>query len=98
MTPGMTSRRNSRQSTFRCRVWLTPEAAVVKVSTAWTLADAIAGDTPMTLTSNVLLISPKAIPSAPSTTCAAKPTAMKGSRPTMSIDEKSGMQGISQVE
>ena len=42
----MTSRRNSRQSTLRCKTWLTPDAAVVKVSTACTLAEASAGGTP----------------------------------------------------
>ena len=47
MTPGMTIRRNSFQFTFLCRVWLIPEAPVVNTSTAWTLAEAAAGLTPM---------------------------------------------------
>ena len=42
-------RGNSFQSTLRCRTWLAPEAAVVKASTACTLAEATAGDTPRTL-------------------------------------------------
>ena len=55
-----------------------PETAVVKVSAVWTPADAAAGGTPM-LISRVLEIWPKAMPSAPSTSCAAKPIRMKGS-------------------
>ena len=78
ITPGMTSLRNSFQSTLRCATWLIPDAAVVKVSTACTLADATAGGTPITVTSRVELITPKAMPSAPSTTCAAKPIATNG--------------------
>ena len=57
--------------------WLIPEAPVVKTSTAWTLAEAAAGGTPR-LISRVLEITPNAMPSAPSTSCAAKPTRMKG--------------------
>ena len=79
ITPGMTIRRNSFQFTFLCRVWLIPEAPVVNTSTAWTLAEAAAGGTPR-LTSRVLEITPNAMPSAPSTSCAANPTRMKGSR------------------
>ena len=55
---------------------LMPDAPVVNNSTKCTPADARAGATPMTLTSKVLQMTPKAIPSAPSTNCAAKPTAM----------------------
>ena len=50
---------------------------MVNTSTAWTLAEAAAGSTPR-LTSKVLEITPNAMPSAPSTSCAAKPTRMKG--------------------
>ena len=78
ITPGMTIRRNSRQFTFLCSVWLIPEAPVVKTSTAWTLAEAAAGGTPR-LISKVLEITPNAMPSAPSTSWAANPTRMKGS-------------------
>ena len=92
--PGMTSRRNSFQSTLRCTTWLTPDAAVVKVSTAWTLAEATAGGTPITVTNRVELITPNAMPSAPSMTCAAKPIAMNGSTWDQSIAvRKSGIAG-----
>lgn len=53
-----------------------PDAPVVNISTKWTAAEARAGATPMTLTSSVLQMTPKAMPSAPSTNCAAKPTAI----------------------
>ncbi len=65
---------------FRCQMWLAPEALVVNISTRWTLADALAGGMPSTLTSKVCEMTPKAMPSAPSIACAAKPTAMNGSR------------------
>jgi hypothetical protein len=68
----MTIRKNSRQSTLRWATWLMPDTAVVKVSAVWTPADAAAGGTPM-LISKVLEICPNAMPSAPSTICAAKP-------------------------
>src|SRR5690606_21639543 len=57
-----------------------PETPVVKLSTMCTPAEAVAGGTPSTLTSRVLEMTPKAIPSAPSTSWAAKPTAMNGSK------------------
>ena len=76
--PGMTIRKNSRQSTLRCATWLIAETAVVNVSAR---VDAgrgeLAGGTPM-LISKVLEIWPKAMPSAPSTSCAAKPIRMNG--------------------
>ena len=56
-----------------------PETAVVKHSTRWTRCDATAGGRPITATSKVFEITPKAMPSAPSTSCAAKPTAINGS-------------------
>jgi hypothetical protein len=46
-------------------------------SAAQSAADAAAGETPIQ-SSNVFEITPNAMPSAPSTTCAAKPIAMKG--------------------
>ncbi|MNN17215.1 hypothetical protein D3C81_1303920 [compost metagenome] len=46
MTPAMARGRNSRHSTFLCQAWLPAEAAVVKTSAAWTLAEAMAGGTP----------------------------------------------------
>ncbi len=60
-------------------MWLTPDAAVVNVSTAWTVAEATTGGTPRNTTSSVLLTIPNAMPSAPSIICAANPTRMKGS-------------------
>ena len=88
MTPGMAIRENSFQSTFLCNTWLIPDAPVVKVSTKCTLADARAGGTPITLTSKVEQITPKAMPSAPSINCAAKPIRMKGAMSCQSSDEK----------
>ena len=52
---------------------------MVNVSAVCTPADAAAGGTPM-LISKVLEICPNAMPSAPSTICAAKPIATKGRR------------------
>jgi hypothetical protein len=49
----------------------------VKLSTACTPADAATGGTPR-LINKVLEITPKAIPSAPSISCATKPIAAKG--------------------
>ena len=77
MMPGMTIRKNSRQSTLRWATWLMPETAVVKVSAVWTPAEAAAGGTPM-LSSMVLEIWPNAMPSAPSTICAANPISDEG--------------------
>jgi len=76
ITPGRTSRTNSRQSTLRCATWLIAETMVVKVSAVWTPAEAAAGGTPV-LISSVLEIWPNAMPSAPSTSCAAKPISAK---------------------
>ena len=73
----MTILKNNHQSTFPCATWLAAETAVVNVSAAWTPADASLGCTPM-LISKVLEICPKAMPSAPSTSCAAKPIRMNG--------------------
>jgi len=89
--PGITSRASNRQLTFRCRIWLAPDAAVVKVSTAWTLAEARAGGIPITLTSKVELISPNAMPSAPSINWAAKPIAMKGRIASMLAADRSNI-------
>ena len=76
MMPGMTIRANSRQSTFLWATWLIAETPVVKLSTVCTPAEAAAGGTPM-LTSRVELITPNAMPSAPSTNCAANPIRTK---------------------
>src|SRR3954447_24627434 len=79
MMPGRVNRASSFQSTLRWAIWLIPETQVVKVSTVWTPADAAAGATPR-LISSVVQMPPNAIPNAPSTPCAAMPTATKGSR------------------
>ena len=62
-----------------------PDVAVVKHSTTWTRCEASAGGTPITPTSKVLEMTPKAMPSAPSTACAAKPTAMNGNKALRSM-------------
>jgi hypothetical protein len=62
-----------------------PDAAVVNISTRCTAEDARAGATPSAPTMSVLAMTPKAMPSAPSTSCAANPTAMKGSSPAQSM-------------
>ena len=69
-------RRNSFQSMLRAIAWLVPETAVVTVSTAWTPAEAAAGGTPNAMR-KLEEIMPKAMPSAPSTSWAKKPTATK---------------------
>ena len=88
--PGMTMRKNRRQSTLRWATWLMPDTAVVKVSAVWTPAEAAAGGTPMT-SSKVLEICPNAMPSAPSTICAAKPIRMKGKRTEGSASKSAKM-------
>jgi hypothetical protein len=69
-------------------MWLVPEAAVVKVSATCTPADAAAGGTPR-LTSKVVEITPKAIPSAPSISWATNPTAMKAASSATPMEPKS---------
>jgi hypothetical protein len=64
--PAGASRQNSFQFTLRLRTWLVAEAAVVNISAAWTLAEAAAGGTPKD-SSMVELITPYAMPRAPST-------------------------------
>ena len=54
---------------------------MVKLSTVWTVAEATAGLMPR-LSSSVFEMTPNAMPSAPSTSCAAKPIRMKGRRST----------------
>jgi len=62
----MAIRANSFQSTLRAIVWLTPETAVVAISTVCTPAEAAAGGTP-SATRAVVEMTPNAMPSAPST-------------------------------
>jgi len=61
----MPSRATSFQSTLRCAICDTAEAAVVKTSAVWTMALACATGTPIVSMAEVE-ITPKAIPSAPS--------------------------------
>jgi hypothetical protein len=56
------------------RQWEKPEMPVVKTSAAWMLALAVAGGMPK-LSITVVPERPYAMPIAPSTSCAAKPTA-----------------------
>ncbi len=81
---------------LRWIAWLMPETAVVKVSTAWTPADAAAGGTPSESRS-VFEITPNAIPSAPSTICAAKPMAAKASSISRSTAVSISIMGIRAV-
>ena len=62
---------------------------MVKVSTVCTLAEAAAGGTPAEM-SKVLEMVPKAMPTAPSTSCAAKPMARKGRISPQSRASQSG--------
>src|SRR5262245_54305530 len=97
MTPATVSRANRRQSTFRCTTWLAADAAVVKLSTACTPADAAAGVTPR-LSRSVLEMTPNAMPSAPSTSCAKKPTATNGSASRSEKVEKSNTRARAPAE
>ena len=65
-----------------------PLVALVKHSTMCTRCEARAGGTPSTPTSSVFMITPNAMPSAPSTSCAAKPTPMNGNRAQRSKSPK----------
>ena len=60
-------------------------------ATRWMRADAVAGGTPITATSKVLQITPNAMPSAPSTSCAANPIRMKGNSAARSKVARSSM-------
>ena len=91
MTPGINSFQNSGHSMLRWSRWLIPDTAVVNTSTTWIRADAVAGGTPITATSRVLQITPNAMPSAPSTSCAAKPIRMKGNSEEGSSTARSNM-------
>ena len=70
---------------------------MVNVSAVWTPAEAAAGGTPM-LISKVLEIWPKAMPSAPSTSCAAKPIRMKGSSVAGSANIDERISGLHPVD
>src|SRR5262245_66528218 len=73
ITPGIAMRRAMAQSTFRCHQWDAPDAAVVKISAMWTMALACAGGVPND-SMTVVAVTPNAMPSAPSTSCANSPT------------------------
>jgi hypothetical protein len=75
-TPAAASLKNNFRSTFLFQMCDAPEMAVVTASAAWMLALAMAGDTPMAIRLE-LADTPNAMPSAPSTICAAKPIATK---------------------
>src|ERR1051325_617624 len=70
--PATPSRSTNRQSTLRCQMCEAAEPAVVKISAVCTIALACAGGIPIDSMAVVEII-PNAIPSAPSTSCAANP-------------------------
>ena len=70
----MPSRITSRQSTLRCQRCEPADAPVVKISAVCTIALACAGGMPIDSIA-VVEITPNAMPSAPSTSCARKPIA-----------------------
>ena len=72
-TPATPSRVTSRQSTLRCHRCEPADAPVVKISAVCTIALACAGGRPIESIA-VVQITPNAMPSAPSTSCARKPT------------------------
>ena len=61
---------------LRCHQCDAPDAAVVKISAMWTMALACAGDVPNE-SMTVVAVTPNAMPSAPSTSCANSPTKKK---------------------
>src|SRR5205085_5126158 len=73
-TPATPRRATSRQSTLRCHRCEPADPAVVKISAVCTSALACAGGMPIDSIA-VVEITPNATPSAPSTSCAAKPIA-----------------------
>ena len=66
MAPGRPMRRTSGHDTFPNRQCATPELRVVPTSARCTLAEATAGENPLD-SSTVLVVTPNAMPSAPST-------------------------------
>jgi hypothetical protein len=73
MAPGMPRRRTVRQSMLPKRQWEKPDTAVVPSSARCTEADAAAGASPAARTSEAE-VAPYAMPRAPSTSWARKPT------------------------
>lgn len=76
IAPGTPSLATMDQSMFLNRQCESPDAKVVPISARWTAALACAAATPLS-TSGVDAVTPNAMPSAPSTTCAPTPTRVK---------------------
>jgi hypothetical protein len=66
MAPGMPMRATRRQFTFPNFQWDRPDVNVVPISARCTLAEATAGEKPLE-SSTVEVVTPKAMPSEPST-------------------------------
>jgi hypothetical protein len=71
--PGIAIFATTFQSTLPNRQCETPDASVVPISARCTVAEAAAGATPVT-SSNVVEVTPYAMPRLPSTSWAARPT------------------------
>ena len=89
--PGRPMRRTPAQSTFPKRAWDAPDAAAVPSLARWTDAEARAGVRP-TARSRVVEVTPKPMPSAPSTKDAPKPARAMKMRPVMGL-RHSGVRG-----
>jgi hypothetical protein len=76
--PGTPIRSTSRQLTLPNRQCDSPEVNVVPISARCTLADDTAGENPLDR-STVLVVTPNAIPRAPSTNCPIRPARAKTS-------------------
>ena len=74
ITPGIARRTKSARETFFIDRWEMPEARVVKISAACVQAEDTAEDTP-NVRRNVEQLTPYAMPSVPSMSCARNPTA-----------------------
>ena len=77
--PSGARRATSLPLMLRCQTWEAPDAAVAKTSATWVMALALAAGTPKA-SIEVVAIRPNAVPSAPSTICAQKPTMVKNAR------------------
>ena len=84
MPPGIAMIRTVRQSTLPSLWCEKPDTSVVPISDRWTAAEADAGATPAAI-SSVDDVTPYAMPSAPSTSCAKKPTTARMSRLCMLV-------------
>ncbi len=79
MAPGTAMRATSDHETLPNFQWDSPEVNVVPISARCTLAEETAGAMPLEI-STVLQVTPKAMPSAPSTSCPNRPAKAKTSR------------------